>query len=283
MKVIPNRKQWKNWTLLSKATYIAAWLAVVALVLTIIGLVYAKKYDIKGDYVAGDKSSDIHTQGDYISGDKVTYNTYVTYHANKDSQNDLVSDGKLLDFFYQYSSAFNTILKKIPEQLIHDLPGFLQKPYSINVVVSSCHGVGFEYTVPSNIPEINIIHTTAPIERHFFEKYTDQPDFPISTNFIKISAEKILWMNYNFVGSKQVFWVIDNADLQAIDIGIKYSKDDEFKNISYLWIFGSNSNEYWIQKDPVKLANENTIRLIRTYIAKQEAEASYNLYKKSNN
>ena len=95
--------------------------------------------------------------------------------------------------------------------------------------------------------------------------------------FVAVSEKNILWANSNFVGSKQVFWVIDDADLQVIDIGIKYSEDDEFKNINYLWIFGSNSNEYWSQRDPIKLANENIIRLIRTYIAKQEAEASYNL------
>lgn len=281
MKIFPDKNQWKNWRLPSKATYVAVWLAVIALILTILGLIYTKKYNVEGDYVAGNKSSVIYTQEDYISGDKVSYNTYVTYYANKDQESDIVSDATLLNFFYQYSSAYNQIINKVPKKLLQDLPGFLKKPYNINVVVSKCHGVGFEYTVPSNNPEITLIHTTAPIEKHFFTKYTNQSDFPISSKFIKISKKDILLTNFNVVGSKQVFWVIENADLQVTDVGISYSEDDELKTINYLWLFGSNSNQYWSQKDPVQLANENAIRLIRMYIVKQEAEASYNLYKKS--
>lgn len=282
MKIFPSKRQWKDWTLPSKATYVGVCLTVVALILTAIGLAISKKFDIKGDYVAGDKSGDIHTQGDYVSGDKVTYNTYVNHYASEANRHEVVSDASLRNFFSQYSSTFTAILSKLPEEQLHDLPGFLQKPYSMNIVVSSSHGIGFEYTVPSDIPEIDLIHTTVPIERHFFTKYTDKPDFHVSTKFIKISKEDILWMNYNFVGSKQVFWVIENADLQAVDIGIKYSEDDEFKNIKYLWLFGSNSNEYWSQKDPVELAKKNVTRLIKTYIVKEEAEASYNTYKQSN-
>ena len=267
MKIFPDKRQWKKWTLTAKATYVSVWLGVAALILGV---------------VAGDKSGDIHTQGDNIAGDKAIYYNYATYNAIEANKYDVVSDAHLRNFFYQYSSAFNTVLSKLPKQLLHDLPGFLQKPYSINVVVSSCHGIGFEYTVPSDIPEITMIHTTAPIERHFLTKYANKPDFHISTKFAKISAKDIIVMNYNFVGSKQVFWVIDNADLQAIDIGIKYSEDDEVKNIVYLWIFGSNSNEYWRQKDPVELAKRNVIRLIKTYTIKQGIEASFNKYKKSN-
>jgi len=64
---------------------------------------------------------------------------------------------------------------------------------------------------------------------------------------------------------------------------IKLPKIRYNENINYLWLFGSNSNEYWSQKDPIELANENAIRLIKTYIIKQEAEANYNSYKNSNN
>jgi hypothetical protein len=228
-------------------------------------------------------ANQVRINGDFISGDKVSHYTYIT-HVTKEGQSvDNVSDATLLNFFYQYSSAYHQTIKKVPKNLLQDLPGFLKKPYNINVVVSKCHGVGFEYTVPSNNPEITLIHTTAPIEKHFFTKYTNRPDFPISSQFIKISKKDILLTNFNFVGSKQVFWVNDNADLQVTDIGISYSEDDELKTITYLWLFGSNSNEYWSQKDPVQLANENAIRLIQMYIAKQEAEASYNSYKKSNN
>lgn len=282
MKIFPTKAQWKKWTLPSKATYVAGCLTAIALISTIISLVYKDKLEIEGDYVAGNQSKVIKTQGDYISGDKVSYKTYVTYYANKDQEIDIISDATLLNFFYQYSSAYNQIIDKVPKKLLQDLPGFLKKPYNINVVVSECHGVGFEYTVPSNNPEITLIHTTAPIEKHFFAKYTNQSDFPISSQFIKISKKDILLTNYNFVGSKQVFWVIENADLQVTDIGISYSENDELKTINYLWLFGSNSNEYWSQQDPVQLANENTIRLIKMYIIKQEAETSYNIYKKSN-
>jgi hypothetical protein len=203
----------------------------------------------------------------------------VNYYANKDQESDIVSDDTLLNFFYQYSSAYNQIIAKVPKKLLQDLPGFLKKPYNINVVVSKCHGVGFEYTVPSHNPEITLIHTTAPIEKHFFTKYTNHSDFPISSKFIKISKKDILLTNFNIVGSKQVFWVIENADFQVTDIGISYSEDDELKTINYLWLFGSNSNEYWSQLDPVQLANENTSRLIKMYKTRQAAETSYNLYR----
>ncbi|MDH4202040.1 MAG: hypothetical protein OEV87_04025 [Phycisphaerae bacterium] len=219
--------------------------------------------------------------GDYVAGNKVAYNIYNNSVTNKSQSGDLVSDSSLLDFFYRYSSAFNQIINSVPQDLLQGLPGFLQKSYSMKVVVSKCHGIGFEYTVPSNTPEITMIHTDAPIERHFFIKYTNNPDFPISTEFIKVTEKDILWSGANFVGSKQVFWVTEKADLQAIDMRIKYSEKDEFKNISYLWLFGSNSNEYWSQKDPVELAKKNAIGLIKTYISKQEAEASYNSYKNS--
>ena len=98
--------------------------------------------------------------------------------------------------------------------------------------------------------------------------------------FAKISAKDIILTNARFVGSGQVFWVIENADLQLTDIEIKYSEeDDDPKNVNYLWIFGSNSTEYWSQLDPAQLANKNANRLIKTYIMKQAAETSYNLYR----
>ena len=239
-------------------------MAVIAIILTILGYIYTKKYNVDGDFV---------------SGDKFSYNTYITNVTKEGRSGNNVSDAILLNFFYQYSSAFKNIINKVPERLLQDLPGFLRKPYSINVVVSECHGVGFEYTVPSDNPEITVIRTTAPIEKHFFSKYTDRPDFPISSKFIKISKKDILLTNVNFVGSKQVFWVTENADFQVTDIRISYSEEDDPKTINYLWLFGSNTIEYWSQKDPIQLANENAIRLIRMYILKQEAEASYNLHK----
>ena len=146
MKIFPTKAQWKKWTLPSKATYVAVWLAAITLIPTILSLIHKDKLEIKGDYVEGNQSNVIETQGDHISGDKVSYNTYVTYYANKDQQSDIVSDATLLNFFYQYSSAYNQIIDKVPKKLLQDLPGFLKKPYSINVVVSKCHGVGFEYT-----------------------------------------------------------------------------------------------------------------------------------------
>jgi hypothetical protein len=219
--------------------------------------------------------------GDFVAGDKVSYKTYITHVTKEGQSRDNVSDVTLLNFFYQYSSAFNQAIVKVPRDLLQDLPGFLQKPYSMNVVVSECHGVGFEYTVPTNNPEITLIHTTAPIERHFFTKYTGRPDFTVSSRFIKVSRPDILWANFNFVGSKQVFWVTNDADVQVADIGIRYSGDDELKTIGYVWLFASNSNEYWGHKDPVKLANENAVRLIKMYRVKREAEASYSLHQAS--
>jgi hypothetical protein len=268
MKIFPNKNQWTNWTLPSKATYVAVWLAVIALILTILGLIIVQKYKVEGDYV---------------SGNKVSYNTYVTHYANKDQESDIVSDATLLAFFHRYSSAFSQTINRVPTELLEDLPGFLKRPYNVNVVVSKCHGVGFEYTVPSNNPEVTLIQTTAPIEKHFFTNYTNHSDFPISSKFIKISEKDMLISNFNIVGSKQVFWVIENADLQVTDIGIRYSEDEELKTIDYLWLFGSNTDDYWSQKDPVQLANENAIRLIKMYIGRREAEASYSRYKKSNN
>jgi len=153
-------------------------------------------------------------------------------------------------------------------------------PYNMNVVISKCRGLGFEYTTPSNNPEITLTHTTDPVEKYFFTKYTNITNFPKSMGFIKITEKGIMLTNHCFVGSGQVFWVIENADLQLTDIEIKYSEeDDDPKNVNYLWIFGSNSTEYWSQLDPIQLAKKNAIRLIETYRIKQEAETSYNLYR----
>ncbi|MFA6176694.1 MAG: hypothetical protein WC765_08970, partial [Phycisphaerae bacterium] len=127
MKIFPNKNQWKNWSLPAKASYVGVWLAVIAILPTILGLIYAKKYNVEGDFV---------------SGDKVSYNTYITHVTKEGQSGNNVSDATLLNFFYQYSSAFNNIINKVPEKLLQDLPGFLKKPYSINVVVSECHGVG---------------------------------------------------------------------------------------------------------------------------------------------
>jgi hypothetical protein len=233
---------------------------------------------IGGDYVAGNKSKVIKTEGDYISGDKVvSHNTYVNYYKNEGRVGNIVSDATILTFFYKYSSVFNQIIREVPKQSIVDLPDFLKMPYNMNVVISECRGLGFEYTVPSNNPEITLTHTTAPIEKYFFTKYTNRTNFPKSMEFIKITKKDIIFINHRFVGSGQVFWVIENADLQLTDIEIKYSKeDDDPKNVNYLWIFGSTSTEYWSQLDPAQLANKNANRLIKTYIIKQEAETSYN-------
>ncbi len=218
--------------------------------------------------------------GNYVAGNKVSYNTYINYYKNEGRVGDIVSDATILTFFYKYASVFNQIIREVPKQSNVDLPDFLKMPYNMNVVISECRGVGFEYTIPSNNPKITLTHTTAPIEKYFFTKYTDRTNFPKSMEFIKISAKDIMLINFRFVGSDQVFWVIENADLQLIDIEIKYSKeDDDPKNIGYLWIFGSNSTEYWSQLDPAQLANKNAIRLIETYRLKQSAETSYNLYR----
>ena len=201
---------------------------------------------VGGDYVAGNKSKVIKTEGDYISGDKVvSYNTYVNYYKNEGRVGDIVSDATILTFFYKYSSVFNQIFREVSKPSIVDLPDFLKMPYNMNVVISECRGLGFEYTIPSNNPEITLTHTTAPIEKYFFTKYTNRTNFPKSMEFIKITAKDIMLTNHRFVGSGQVFWVIENADLQLTDIEIKYSEeDDDPKNVNYLWIFGSNSTEY---------------------------------------
>ena len=239
-----------------------------------------KNVNIEGDYVAESKSKVIETQGDYIAGDRVSYNTYINYYKNEGRVGDIVSDATILTFFYKYSSVFNQIIREVPKQSIVDLPDFLKMPYNMNVVISECRGLGFEYTVPSNNPEITLTHTTAPIEKYFFTKYTNRTSFPKSMGFIPVTVKDIMLTNLRFVGSDQVFWVIENADLQLTDIEIKYSEeDDNPKNINYLWIFGSNSTEYWSQLDPVQLANKNAIRLINTYKLKQSAETSYNLYR----
>jgi len=218
--------------------------------------------------------------GDYIAGNKVSYNTYNSYYKKEGRVGDIVSDATILTFFYKYSSVFNQIIREVPKQSIVDLPDFLKMPYNMNVVISECRGLGFEYTIPSNNPEITLTHTTAPIEKYFFTKYTNINNFPKSMGFIPIKAKDIMYTNVRFVGSGQVFWVIENADLQLTDIEIKYSKDDDDpKNFYYLWIFGSNSTEYWSQLDPAQLANKNAIRLIKTYKNKQAAETSYNLYR----
>lgn len=219
--------------------------------------------------------------GDYVAGDKlVSHNTYNNYYKNEGRVGDTVSDATILNFFYKYSSVFNQIIREVPKQSIVDLPDFLKVPYNMNVVISECRGLGFEYTIPSDNPEITLIHTTAPIEKHFFTKYTNKTNFPTSMKFAKISEKDIMLTNARFVGSGRVFWVIENADLQLTDIEIKYSeKDDNPKNVNYLWIFGSNSTEYWSQLDPAQLAKKNANRLIKTYIMKQAAETSYNLYR----
>ena len=152
----------------------------VVIVIAIIGWIFFSGKD--------EKISIEDVNGDFVSGDKVSYNTYITNVTKEGQSGDNVSDATLFNFFYQYSSAFNNIINKVPEKPLQDLPGFLKKPYSINVVVSECHGVGFEYTVPSDNPEITMIRTTAPIEKHFFTKYTNITNLPISMKFAKISA-----------------------------------------------------------------------------------------------
>ncbi len=281
MKILPTKAQWKRWKLPSKATYVGVWLAVVALAVTVCSLISGGKTEIAGDYVAGDKSDTIETEGDYVSGDKVSYNTYVTYYADRPHPNDVVSEAFLLNFFHRYSSACWRLLDTVPKETPRDLPGFLKAPYDMNVVLSECHGVAFEYTVPSANPEVTLTRTSAPIEKYFFARYTNRPDFPISSKFIRISKSGIALANFNFVGSKQVFWVVEGADLQVSDIGIRYSEDDALKTIDYLWLFGSNTNDYWRQLDPERLANENTTRLIWMYLSGREAERSYSLNRSS--
>jgi hypothetical protein len=269
----------------------AAWITAFAIILgAVIGGIFyifsktSTQNAIEGDYVTGSKSMEVYVQGDYISGDKESYITYVNYYKNEDRAGDIVSDAAILTFFYKYSSVFNQTISEIPEQTKVDLPDFLKVPYNMNVVISECHGLGFEYTMPSKNTEITLVHTTAPIENHFFTKYTNEGDFPKSVQFIKVTKKDILWSGGRFVGSNQVFWVFENADLQLIDTEIKYSgEDDNPKNIDYLWIFGSNSTGYWNQLDPEELAQKNAVRLIKTYIMKKAAENSYDLYKRGEN
>ncbi len=284
MSLLPSKQQWKSWTLPSKLTAIGVYVGIpLAILLFILNCFFqpsvATKQSITGDdniqaTTTGDNSPIV--GGDYVAGDKVeSHNTYVNYYKNESRVGDIVSDATILTFFYKYSSAFNQIIREVPKQSIVDLPDFLKMPYNMNVVISECRGLGFEYTTPSNNPEITLTHTTAPIEKYFLTKYTNITNFPKSMEFIKITEKGIMLTNHRFVGSSQVFWVIENADLQLTDSEIKYSEeDDDPKNVNYLWIFGSNSTEYWSQLDPAQLANKNANRLIKTYIMKHAAEAS---------
>ena len=238
-----------------------------------------KKMQIKGDYVAGNKSKVIETQGDYISGDKVSYNTYVTYYTKEGRSSEIVSDATLTTFFRKYQSTCLQLIHKIPANQLEGLPGFLRMSYNLSIVVSNCHGIGFEYTVPSEKPEIILTQTSAPIEKYYFTQYTNHPDFPKTVTFYKITAPGIALVNLHLVGGEKAILVEENADVQLNDFTLRYSKEEDPKSITYLWLFGSNSTEYWNQLDPVQLANENTIRLIQTYKTRQAAETSYNLYR----
>lgn len=199
--------------------------------------------------------------------EKVTYNTYINQYLREIRYNNIVSESTLNTFFLRYQMACSQFLQSIPAKLLEGLPGYLRMPYDMSVVVSRCHGVGVEFTVPSEVPEIILSHTSAPIEKYYLTKYTNHPDFPKSVINIRIKAKAkgALLMMPDIVSGNEAILVEDGADVQLVDLALRYSKEEDPKIINYLWLFGSNSKEYWKTLDPVKLAEKNTLGLIKMY------------------
>jgi hypothetical protein len=242
---------------------------------TIIGdNVSRDKVAVSGDDIAGDKINIVGALGDYIAGDKVTYKTYITQYTQEGRSSEIVSNATLNKFFQKYQSACSQIIQIATENYLEGLPGFLKMPYDMSVVVSDCHGVGFQFTVPSDRPEITLSQTSAPIEKYYFTKYTNHPEFPKTITFVRVKAKGFITSSGEFVGSDQCILVEEGADAQIIDMTLRYSKEEGPKIINYLWLFGSNSKEYWEQLDPVKLAQDNTPRLIKVYRIKLALESS---------
>jgi len=198
---------------------------------------------------------------------KVTYNAYFNQYLREVRSNNIVSESTLNTFFLRYQMACLQFLQSIPEKYLEGLPGYLRMPYDMNVVVSRCHGVGFEFTIPSKVPEIILSHTTAPIEKYYLTKYTNHTDFPKAVINIRIKAKVkgALFMMPDIVSGNEAILVEDGADVQLVDLALRYSEEEDPKIINYLWLFGSNSKEYWKTLDPVKLAEKNTLSLIETY------------------
>jgi len=232
------------------------------------------KVAVSGDYVARDKVKIVGAQGDYIAGDKVSYNTYITQYTKEDRCSDIVSNATLTTFFQKYQSACSQIIQIVPENYLEGLPGFLKMTYDMSVVVSDCHGVGFQFTILSDRLEITLSQTSAPIEKYYFTKYTNHPDFPKTVTFIRVKAKGAIIASGQFFGSDQAILVEEDADAQITDMTLRYSKEEDPKIITYLWLFGSNSKEYWEQLNPVKLAQDNTLRLIKMYRIRLALERS---------
>lgn len=121
--------------------------------------------------------------------------------------------------------------------------------YDMNITISTSHGVGYEFTTPSENPKINISQTNMPIEEYYFSKYTDNKDFS-KVNILRIHDKEISLVNFILIGGKKLIAVEKEGNILLRNIGFKYSENDSIKEIEFLRLFGDNQKDYWNDMNP---------------------------------
>jgi len=223
---------------------------IVSLIIFILGLIFYKGYiKTKGNYSPGIVEGD-YKAGDTVSGDKIiNYETIIKNEIAKTDPSNVVTEEFIKDFFIRLQLSLSEKRVSLPHNELDSLPGYLQRPYSMNVTISRSHGLGYEFTTPSDNPKINIIETDLPIEEYYFSKYTERKDFSKATGF-RISRKYWVFANFIFIAGKEMIVVEQDGNVLLKNIGLKYAKEDSTKEIEFLRLFANNQKNYWNQMNP---------------------------------
>lgn len=205
--------------------------------------------ETQGNYSPGTVNGDYHA-GDSVAGDKIiNYGTIIKQEIAKTDQRNIVTDSFVKDFFIRCQLSLTEQRKSIPKEKLNSLPGYIQRPYDMNITISKTHGLGYEFITPSDDPQINIITTDLPIEEHYFSKYTNKKDFSKATVF-RISNRSFIIKNFIFIASQKMIVLKQNANVLLTNVGLKYAKEDSTKEIEFLRLFANNHKDFWTQMKP---------------------------------
>ncbi len=221
MSIFPSKSQWQKWTLPSKAGYISSWIGGIAFLVMIL-LHFTKS-----------PSTEItqNINGDFIAGDKNTYNTFIQGEISKTNKNNIVEDQAIRDFFLRLQLSLAQIRNSISSDKLKTYPKYLQRSYNMKVSISSSHGLGFEFTTPSQNPEINIVKTNMPIEKFYFSKYTSEENISKS-RFFKVKGKNFVMSHSELMGGEQMIVLVENGDALLLNVHFKYSPNDTTKEIA---------------------------------------------------
>lgn len=203
--------------------------------------------------------------------------------------NSIVTPSQLENFVRCYIQTFEKLTAKIKrEDRALILPQHLARPHRVNGVISKIHGVAVEFAERSPRWVIKTSYDERRIEEAVLLKISEEDSTFFTNSGISNTLENVnlvtkefyekqrqtienLTRSVNFVMDNVGYFIkIKNGDIKLIDISLAYVEGGrEFtRRINCLWLFGTNSSEFFSTNRAAKLAREDFEKVISTLAGK---------------